>query len=47
LTEWQAADGRNCRQEKAEYKPPNIRQTFMIARLDRRRGHLDFKLFAR
>jgi len=47
LTEWQAADGRNCRQEKAEYKPPNIRQTFTTTRFDSRRGHLDFKLLAR
>jgi hypothetical protein len=46
MTEWLAANGRNSRQEKAEYKPAPFRQSLMIAAMVRRGGHLDFKLFA-
>jgi hypothetical protein len=44
--EWLAANGRNSRQEKAEYKPPNLRQSLMIGRVQPCSGHLDFKLSA-
>jgi len=43
---WLAGNGRNSRQEKAEYKPPSFRQTIVITGRVLRPGHLDFELFA-
>jgi len=45
MAELQAANGRNSLPEKAEYKPPVVRQTFVIVAGLPGRGHLDFQLF--
>jgi hypothetical protein len=46
MTERLAANGRNSREEKAEYKPLTFRQSFMITGTVWPSGHLDFELFA-